>query len=100
MKWILEVSNLNKILFLKMLRVIIKFIMKCFLLLQFLRTIRQIKNMNNNFYDLYYILFKNRDDKKSVNNKYGDIGKDHKNYEIFITPNLYFGIKINKEIVN
>ena len=40
------------------------------LLLKFLQTKPHVKNMNNNYYDLYYTVIKNRDDKEIVNDEY------------------------------
>ena len=39
------------------------------LLMKFLQTKPQVKNMNINYYDLYYTVFKNRDDKETVNDE-------------------------------
>ena len=39
------------------------------LLLTFLQTMPQVKNMNIKFYDLYYFVIKNRDDKEMVNKR-------------------------------
>ena len=40
-----------------------------FLLLKFLRTKPQVKNMIINYYDLYFTVIKNRDEKEIVDNK-------------------------------
>ena len=53
-------------------------------LMQFLQTKPQVKNMNINFYDLYYTVTKTRDEKEIVDDK-------HEND--FMTPNHYVGIK-------
>ena len=39
------------------------------LIMKFLRTRPQVKNMNNNYYDLYYTVVKNRDEKEIVDNR-------------------------------
>ena len=39
-------------------------------LMTFLQTKRQVKKINIRFYDLFYTVTKNRDDKEFVNNKY------------------------------
>ena len=61
------------------------------LLMKFLQTKSQIKNMNINYYDLYYTVNKTRDDKEIVNNNDNEID--------FITPNHYFGRKNDNEIL-
>ena len=59
-------------------------------LMNFLQTKPQVKNMNINYYDLYYTVIKNRDEKEIVDNKY-------ENHIIslndVIIPNHYVGIK-------
>ena len=40
--------------------------------MKFLQTKPQVKNMNINFYDLYYTVNKNRDEIENVNNKLED----------------------------
>ena len=40
------------------------------LLMKFLQTKPQVKNMINKYYDLYYTVIKNRDDKEIVNDEY------------------------------
>ena len=40
-----------------------------FLLMKFLQTKPQVKNMNIKYYDLYYTVIKNRDDKEIVDNQ-------------------------------
>ena len=37
--------------------------------MKFLQTKPQVKNMNINYYDLYYTVVKNRDDKEIVDDK-------------------------------
>ena len=39
------------------------------LIMKFLRTRPQVKNMNKNYYDLYYTVVKNRDEKEIVDNQ-------------------------------
>ena len=55
--------------------------------MKFLQTKPQIKNMNSTYYDLYYTVIKNR--KETVN----DNENDYINFNEFITPNHYIGIK-------
>ena len=59
------------------------------LLMKFLQTKLQVKNMNNN-YDLYYTVIKNRDEKEIVDNQYEN---DYYSLNDVIIPNLYVGIK-------
>ena len=47
--------------------------------------------MNNNYYDLYFTVMKNKDDKEIVN--YDDYENDYNNFKDFITRNLYIGRK-------
>ena len=68
------------------------------LLVNFLRTKAQIKNMNINFYDLYYSVIKIRDDKKIVEDKYDNNENDYINLNDFLTTNHYIGINIDKSI--
>ena len=57
--------------------------------MKFSQTKPQVKNMNINYYDLYYTVIKTRDDKKVVN----DNENDYINSNDFITPNHYIEIK-------
>ena len=58
-----------------------------FLLMKFLQNKPQVKNMNINYYDLYYTVIKNR-----VENKDKD-ENEYINFNDIITPNHYIGIK-------
>ena len=58
-------------------------------LMNFLQTKPQVKNMNINYYDLYYTVIKNGDDKEIVDTQYEN---DFINF-IDIVPNHYIGIK-------
>ena len=62
--------------------------MKC------LHTKLQTKNMNISYYDLYYTVIKVRDENKDLDNQYED------DYNDFITPNHYIGIKPRETILN
>ena len=66
------------------------------LLMTFLQTKPQGKNMNINYYDLYYTVIKTGDDNKDndENNE-----KYLINFHDFITPNQYIGIKTNNEML-
>ena len=54
--------------------------------LKFLQTKLKVKSMNINYYDLYYTVLKNRDDKEIVNDKYE---QDYNKFNEYITPNLF-----------
>ena len=63
------------------------------LLMSFLRTKPQFKNMNINLYDLYYAVIKNRGKREIVDDQYEN---DYINFnDIF--PNHYIGRKNNNE---
>ena len=68
------------------------------LLMKFLQTKPQIKNMNNNYYDLYYTVIKTRDENKDIDNQYEDDDNDFIKFND-IVPNHYIGIKKNNEIL-
>ena len=69
------------------------------LLTKFLQTKPQAKNMNIKYYDLYYTVIKNRDDKEIVENQYENIENDYIDFNDFITPNHYIGIKPRETIL-
>ena len=48
-----------------------------------LQTKPQIKNMNINYYDIYYTVIKNRDEKVNVDNHYEN---EYNNFNDFIIP--------------
>ena len=60
------------------------------LLMKFLQTKPQVKNMNITFYDLYYTVIKNKDDKEVVNDEYEN---DFITLNDLIIPNHYVGTK-------
>ena len=64
------------------------------LLLKFLQTKPQVKNMIINCYDLYYTVIKTRDENEVVNNE-----NDYINFHDFITPNQNIGIKPRETIL-
>ena len=68
------------------------------LLMKFLQTKPQIKNMNINYHDLYYTVIKTRDENKNIDNQYEDGDSDYIDINDFITPNHYIGIK-NRETI-
>ena len=64
------------------------------LLMEFLQTKPDIKNMNINCYDLYYTVIKTRDENKIIDNQYDDDYHDYIDINDFIiTPNHYIGNK-------
>ena len=67
---------------------------KVLLLMEFLQTKPDIKNMNINYNDLYYTVIKTRDENKNIDNQYEN---DYHSYidknDFIITPNHYVGIK-------
>ena len=67
-----------------------KFYHEVLKLLKFLQTKPQIKNMNINYYDLYYTVIKNRDGKEIVDNQYEN---DYNNFNNFTIPNHKLSIK-------
>ena len=68
------------------------------LLMKFLQTKPEVKNMNINYYDLYYTVIKTRDKNKDLDIQYENDENDHINFYDFI-PNHYVGIKKNNEIL-
>ena len=60
------------------------------LLMKLLQTKPKVKNMNINYYDLFYSVIRNRDDKNEIleNNE-----KDYNNFNDLQIPNHYIGIK-------
>ena len=62
-------------------------------LMKFLQAKAQLKNMNNNYNNLYYTVIKNRKEKEIVDNQY-EI--DFNSLNDVIIPNQYVGIKNKK----
>ena len=67
------------------------------LLLKFLQTKQQGKNMNFDYYDIYYTVIKVRDENKVIDKQYENDYKDYINFNDIITPKQYIGIKKNNE---
>ena len=63
------------------------------LLLKFLQTKPQVKNMNINYDDLYYTVIKTRDDKDIKDENSENNEKDYIKFDDFIIPNHYIGRK-------
>ena len=57
------------------------------LLMKFLQTKPQVKNMNINYYDLYYTVVKTRDENMDIDNQYENDENDYININDFILPN-------------
>ena len=68
------------------------------LLMKFLQTKPQIKNMNINYYDLYYTVIESRDENKDIDNQYENDENDYIDINDFI-PNHYVGIKPRETIL-
>ena len=69
------------------------------LLIKFLQTKPQVKNMNINYYDLYNTIIKTRDQNRDIDNQYEDDDNDYIDINDFITPNHYIGIKNKNEML-
>ena len=69
------------------------------LLMKFLQTKPQVKNMNINYYDLYYTVIKVRDENKDIDNQYENDDNDYINFNNFIIPNYNIGIKPRETIL-
>ena len=61
--------------------------------MKFLQTKPQVKNMNVNYYDLYYSVIRIRDENRNIDNQYENDDND------FIIPNHYIGIKPRETIL-
>ena len=61
--------------------------------MKFLQTKPQIENMNISYYDLYYTVITVRNENKDIDNQYED------DYNDFITPSHYVGIKPRETIL-
>ena len=69
------------------------------LLMKFLQTKPQVENVNIIYYDLYYTVIKTRDINKGIDNQYENNENDYINFNDFITPNHYIGIKPRETIL-
>ena len=69
------------------------------LVMKFLQTKSQVKNMNINNYDLYYTVIKTRDESRDIDNQYENDYNDYIDINNFITPNHYIGIKPHETIL-
>ena len=64
-----------------------KFYHEVILLMKFLQTKPNVKNMNINYYDLYYTVIKVRDENKDIDNQYENDENDYFDINDYITPN-------------
>ena len=60
--------------------------------MKFLQTKPQVKNMNINYYDLYYTVIRIRGENKDIDNQYEIDDNDYINFNDYV-PNHYVGIK-------
>ena len=63
------------------------------LLMKLLQTKLQVKNMSINYYDMYFTIIKTRGENKDIDIQYQIDENDYINFNDFITPNHYVGIK-------
>ena len=68
---------------------------KALMLMKFLQTKPEVRNMNIKYFDLYYTVIKNRDEREIEDNQYEN---DLINFSDII-PNGYIGRKDNKEVL-
>ena len=57
------------------------------LLMKYLQTKPQVKNMNINYYDLYNTVIKTREENMDIDNQYNNDENDYIDINDFITPN-------------
>ena len=57
----------------------------------------QVKNTNNNYYDLYYTPIKNRDGKVMVIDKYNNKENDYINFDDFLYLIIIYEINLEKQ---
>ena len=69
------------------------------LLLKFLQNKPQVRNMNIISVDLYYTVFKNRDEKEIVIDEYHKTENDYNIFDDFIIPNHNISIKPREAIL-
>ena len=67
------------------------------LLMKYLQTNPQVKNMKSNYYDLYYTVIKIRDDNEIVNDKFENNENDFISLNDVIIPNHYVGLKCGEK---
>ena len=70
------------------------------LLMEFLQTKADVKNMIINYTDLYYTVIKTRDENKNIDNQYENDYHDYIDIiDFIITLNHYIGIKPRETIL-
>ena len=67
------------------------------LLMKFLQTKPQVKNMNNNYYDLYYTVIKTRDENKDIDIQHENDENHYISLNDIITHNLISGLNLEKQ---
>ena len=67
--------------------------------MKFLKTKPEFKNLNINYYDLYYTVIKTRDENRDIDNQYENDDNDYINFNDIITPKHYIGIKPRETIL-
>ena len=65
------------------------------LLMKFLQTKPQVKNINVNYFDLFYTVIKTRDENMDIDIQYENDENDYINF-IDIVPKHYVGISTNE----
>ena len=79
----------------------IKIYHEVLLLMEFLQTKPEVKNMNIKYYDLYYTVIKTRNKNEDIHIQYEDDYHDYIDINDFIiTPNHYIGIKPRDALSN
>ena len=69
------------------------------LLMKFLQTKPEVKNMNIKYFDLYNTVIKVRDENRNIDYQYENDENDYINFNDFITSNHYIGIKPRETIL-
>ena len=70
-----------------------KIYLEVLLLMKFLQTRPQVKDMNIIYLDLYNTVIKTRDENKNIDNQYENDENDYIDKNDYITPNHFLGIK-------
>ena len=92
-------QSFDQVPFSKYTRGISKIYHELLLLMKFLQTKPQVKNMKNNYYDLYYTVIKTRNENNDIDNQYENDENDYIDINDYYTPNHYIGNKNNNEIL-
>ena len=70
-----------------------------FLIMKFLQIKPEVRNMNIDYYNLYYTVIKTRDENRDIANQYENDDNDYINFNDFISPSHYIGIKPREAIL-